>query len=110
MKPNAFTLPFTIFIALLTILIVTGSASIFKRQVEYEKMIQNYYLASAELNLTIIKMKKASVQSNFTETYGRSEIKCASINNKSNEFKCHILLENGYLLSKNIIIAKKNEP
>ncbi|MBM5608914.1 competence protein ComG [Listeria ivanovii] len=110
MNQNAFTLPFTIFIALLTILIVTGSTSIFKRQVEYEKMIQNYYLASAELNLTIIKIKKAPVQSNFTEKYGRSEIKCTSIDNKSNEFKCQILLENGYQLSKNMSIAKNNEP
>lgn len=50
MKTNAFTLPFTIFIALISILIVTGSASIFKTQIQYEKMIQNYYLASTKLN------------------------------------------------------------
>ncbi|EAD9766753.1 TPA: competence protein ComG, partial [Listeria monocytogenes] len=33
MKTNAFTLPFTIFIALISILIVTGTASIFKTQI-----------------------------------------------------------------------------
>ncbi|MBC6295700.1 competence protein ComG [Listeria sp. FSL L7-1517] len=109
MKQNAFTLPFTIFIALITILIVTGSASIFKRQIAYEKMIQNYYLASAELNLVVMNAKEASIPASFTRKYGSSKIKCASTTNISEEYNCQILLENGYLFSKKFTI-KNNKP
>lgn len=107
MKSNAFTLPFTIFIALITIVIVSGSASLFKTQVQYEKMIQNYYLASTELNLAVMKAQKAS---NITEEYGTSKINCELVKSSSTEYKCQIVLENGYELSKNIFLEKNNEP
>ncbi|MBF2563757.1 competence protein ComG [Listeria seeligeri] len=107
MKSNAFTLPFTIFIALITIAIVSGSASIFKTQVQYEKMIQNYYLASTELNLAFMQAQKTS---NFTEEYGTSKIKCESVKSSPTECKCQIVLKNGYELSKIIFLEKNNEP
>ncbi|EAE5922582.1 Late competence protein ComGG [Listeria monocytogenes FSL J1-208] len=101
MKTNAFTLPFTIFIALISILIVTGSASIFKTQIQYEKMIQNYYLASTKLNLAFIEIKETSSLSNqFNLNYKGTQIKCQSTNNHLTEFNCQITLQNGYTLTK----------
>ncbi|EKZ0313642.1 competence protein ComG [Listeria monocytogenes] len=101
MKANAFTLPFTIFIALISILIVTGSASIFKTQIQYEKMIQNYYLASTKLNLAFIEIKETSSLSHqFKTTYKGTKIDCQATDNQLTEFNCQITLENGYILTK----------
>ncbi|EKZ4887610.1 competence protein ComG [Listeria monocytogenes] len=101
MKTNAFTLPFTIFIALISILIVTGSASIFKTQIQYEKMIQNYYLASTKLNLAFIEIKETSSLSHqFKTNYKDTKIDCEATDNQLTEFNCQITLENGYTLTK----------
>ncbi|EPY9329853.1 competence protein ComG [Listeria monocytogenes] len=101
MKTNAFTLPFTIFIALISILIVTGSASIFKTQIQYEKMIQNYYLASTKLNLAFIEIKETSSLSHQIKTnYKGTKIDCQATDNQLTEFNCQITLENGYTLTK----------
>ncbi|EAF2356358.1 competence protein ComG [Listeria monocytogenes] len=101
MKTNAFTLPFTIFIALISILIVTGSASIFKKQIQYEKMIQNYYLASTKLNLAFIEIKETSSLSHqFKTNYKGTKIDCQAMDNQLTEFNCQITLENGYTLTK----------
>ncbi|ENI8450213.1 competence protein ComG [Listeria monocytogenes] len=101
MKTNAFTLPFTIFIALISILIVTGSASIFKTQIQYEKMIQNYYLASTKLNLAFIEIKETSSLSHqFKTNYKGTKINCQATDNQLTEFNCQITLENGYKLTK----------
>ncbi|EFB0932510.1 competence protein ComG [Listeria monocytogenes] len=101
MKTNAFTLPFTIFIALISILIVTGSASIFKTQIQYEKMIQNYYLASTKLNLAFIEIKETSSLSHqFKTNYKGTKIDCQATDNQPTEFNCQITLENGYTLTK----------
>ncbi|HAO5767669.1 TPA: competence protein ComG [Listeria monocytogenes] len=101
MKTNAFTLLFTIFIALISILIVTGSASIFKTQIQYEKMIQNYYLASTKLNLAFIEIKETSSLSHqFKTNYKGTKIDCQATDNQLTEFNCQITLENGYTLTK----------
>ncbi|EAD1398548.1 competence protein ComG [Listeria monocytogenes] len=101
MKTNAFTLPFTIFIALISILIVTGSASIFKTQIQYEKKIQNYYLASTKLNLAFIEIKETSSLSHqFKTNYKGTKIDCQATDNQLTEFNCQITLENGYTLTK----------
>lgn len=101
MKTNAFTLPFTIFIALISILIVTGSASIFKTQIQYEKMIQNYYLVSTKLNLAFIEIKETSSLSyQFKTNYKGTKIDCQATDNQLTEFNCQITLENGYTLTK----------
>ncbi|ELP8598369.1 competence protein ComG [Listeria monocytogenes] len=101
MKTNAFTLLFTIFIALISILIVTGSASIFKTQIQYEKMIQNYYLASTKLNLAFIEIKETSSLSHqFKTNYKGTKIDCEATDNQLTEFNCQITLENGYTLTK----------
>ncbi|EBF5167746.1 competence protein ComG [Listeria monocytogenes] len=101
MKTNAFTLPFTIFIALISILIVTGSASIFKTQIQYEKMIQKYYLASTKLNLAFIEIKETSSLSHqFKTNYKGTKIDCQATDNQLAEFNCQITLENGYTLTK----------
>ncbi|EFS6813635.1 competence protein ComG [Listeria monocytogenes] len=101
MKTNAFTLPFTIFIALISILIVTGSASIFKTQIQYEKMIQNYYLASTKLNLAFIEIKEtSSLLYQFKTNYKGTKIDCQATGNQLTEFNCQITLENGYTLTK----------
>ncbi|TYV71241.1 competence protein ComG [Listeria monocytogenes] len=101
MKTNAFTLPFTIFIALISILIVTGSASIFKTQIQYEKMVQNYYLASTKLNLAFIEINETSSLSyQFKTNYKGTKIECQATDNQLTEFNCHITLQNGYTLTK----------
>ncbi|MBC1374286.1 competence protein ComG [Listeria farberi] len=101
MKHNGFTLPFTLFIAFITILIVTGSTSIFKTQIQYEKQLQNYYLASAELNLALLVAKNDSkLASQFSIKYGNSIIRCQSTNEALSTFTCNITLENGYTLTK----------
>ncbi|AMD24422.1 competence protein ComG [Listeria monocytogenes] len=101
MKTNAFTLPFTIFIALISILIVTGTASIFKTQIQYEKMIQNYYLASTKLNLAFIEIKETSSLSHqFKINFKGAKIDCQATDNQPTEFNCQITLENGYTLAK----------
>ncbi|HDA9568058.1 TPA: competence protein ComG, partial [Listeria innocua] len=97
MKNNGFTLPFVLFIALITILIVTGSASIFKTQIQYEKQLQNYYLASAELNLALLVAKDDStLVKRFNIKYGSSIIECQSTDDTLSSFSCKITLENGY--------------
>lgn len=101
MKTNAFTLPFTIFIALISILIVTGSASIFKTRIQYEKMVQNYYLASTKLNLAFIEIKETSSLSyQFKTNYKGTKIECQATDNQLTEFNCQITLQNGYTLTK----------
>ncbi|MBC1612226.1 competence protein ComG [Listeria welshimeri] len=106
MRKNAFTLPFTIFIAFITILIVTGSASLFKTQMQYEKRIQNYYLALAELNLALVTAKEEnSLPTDFNTTYAESSISCHFIKDKSS-YGCQITLKNGFALSKIISIEK----
>ncbi|MBC1440476.1 competence protein ComG [Listeria innocua] len=101
MKNNGFTLPFILFIALITILIVTGSSSIFKTQIQYEKQLQNYYLASAELNLALLVAKDDSMLANqLNIKYGSSIIKCQSTDDTLSSFNCNITLENGYTLTK----------
>ncbi|HAO6691129.1 TPA: competence protein ComG [Listeria monocytogenes] len=101
MKTNAFTLPFTIFIALISILIVTGSTSIFKTQIQYEKMVQNYYLASTKLNLAFIEIKETSSLSYQLKTnYKGTKIECQATDNQLTEFNCQITLQNGYTLTK----------
>ncbi|EAE8346193.1 competence protein ComG [Listeria monocytogenes] len=101
MKANAFTLPFTIFIALISILIVTGSASIFKTQIQYEKMIQNYYLASTKLNLAFIEINETSSLSyHFKTNYKGTKVECQATDNQLTEFNCQITLKNGYTLTK----------
>ncbi|MDT0016622.1 competence protein ComG [Listeria swaminathanii] len=101
MKTNAFTLPFTIFIAFITILIVTGSASIFKTQIQYEKMIQNYYLASTKLNLALIQTKESSLLSgDFKINYGDADVTCQATDSSLATFNCKITLQNGYTLTK----------
>ncbi|HEL6525299.1 competence protein ComG [Listeria monocytogenes] len=101
MKTNAFTLPFTIFIALISILIVTGTASIFKTQIQYEKMIQNYYLASTKLNLAFIEIKEiSSLSHQFKINFKGAKIDCQATDNQLTEFNCQITLENGYTLAK----------
>ncbi|MBC1685237.1 competence protein ComG [Listeria welshimeri] len=102
MRKNAFTLPFTIFIAFITILIVTGSASLFKTQMQYEKRIQNYYLALAELNLALVTAKE---EGSLPTTYAESSISCHFIKDKSS-YDCQITLKNGFALSKIISIEK----
>ncbi|EFR87836.1 hypothetical protein [Listeria marthii] len=101
MRRNAFTLPFTIFIAFITILIVTGSASIFKTQIQYEKMIQNYYLASTKLNLALLEAKETAKLSQQLEiNYSDADISCQATNSNLSEFNCKIILQNGYTLTK----------
>ncbi|MBC1805695.1 competence protein ComG [Listeria cossartiae] len=101
MKTNAFTLPFTIFIAFITILIVTGSASIFRTQIQYEKMIQNYYLASTKLNLALLEAKETSqLSQQFEIKYDDATIGCQVTGSNSATFNCKVILQNGYTLTK----------
>lgn len=92
-------LPFSL--RLFQFLIVTGTASIFKTQIQYEKMIQNYYLASTKLNLAFIEIKETSSLSHqFKINFKGAKIDCQATDNQLTEFNCQITLENGYTLAK----------
>ncbi|HHQ0953367.1 TPA: competence protein ComG, partial [Listeria innocua] len=73
----------------------------FKTQIQYEKQLQNYYLASAELNLALLVAKDDSTLINrFNIKYGSSIIECQSTDDTLSSFSCKITLENGYTLTK----------
>ncbi|MBC6314618.1 hypothetical protein [Listeria grandensis] len=106
-QQNGFTYVLTLYITLLGIMMMLGATSIYSSKLEMEKQLQNYYLASTLLNLSIhnnvsnIKSGKKT----FTEKHNNTVLwyNWAESTEDTIRYNTVTQLDNGYLLKQSLI-------
>ncbi|WP_163652761.1 competence protein ComG [Listeria sp. PSOL-1] len=104
MKKNGFTLPFTLFIFLITSLIITSTLFIYSQQLHFEKSIQSYYQAEIEARLVLMQKTTASEM-----YYGSSKIQFSNYNSINATITANIWLKNGYHLQREFFLPATKE-
>lgn len=106
MKQNGFTYVLCLYITALGITTMLGTTSIFQTKIQMEKQLQNHYLASTILNLSIPNniYKIQSSQKSFTEKHNSAILwyNWAESSEDSITYAITIQLNNGYTSKQTI--------